>query len=590
MVDNITKHMQQAEAGLQQSGACFRLVAETAACAIMVYQGDYLCYVNQATETITGYSRDELLSMPFWQLAHPDYQDLVKQRGLARQQVEAVSPRYEVKILTKTGEDRWVDLTAGPIIFEDQAAALATAYDITDRKRAETKLQQAAGREQLLSQMAQRIRRSLNLTEILNTTVAEVRQFLQADRVFITQLERDACYTVAESVTSTWNSMMDWVPGRSAVAALQQLFARDKTGYCCIQVINNTHEVELTPFLAEYYQRTQLQAGISAPIVVDGNLFGILLINQCSHPRQWQPFEVDFLQQLTTQVEIALQQGQLYQKLQRLATSLEEQVEIRTIELKHRMQELQNLNQVKDLLLHAVSHDLKTPVQGILMLLDRLLNKFCPSEPTIVMTRSMAEQLLQSTRQQLTLLNCLIEQQQDIAPQPVIHWEPVQIAPQVHTLLAEMQPLLQQNQVHLVNHLSDQMPMIKADPYQLRQVLQQLLQNAIKHNPPEITITLSATVECFGNRPVLRCTVADNGVGVTSEQCDRLFQLYIRSIDNPHLTGIGLGLHQCRQIIRAHGGQIGVTSKPGAGASFWFTLPLVNQNREGRSLQSTAPQ
>lgn len=383
---------------------------------------------------------------------------------------------------------------------------------------------------------------------------------------------------------------MGWVPDRSAVAALQQLFTSDKTGHCCIQVVNNTHEVELTPFLAEYYQRTQLQAGISAPIVVDGNLFGVLFINQCSHPRQWQPFEVDFLQQLTTQVEIAIQQGQLYQKLQRLATSLEEQVENRTIELKHRMQELQNLNQVKDLLLHAVSHDLKTPVQGMLMLLDRLLNKFCPSEPTIAMTRSTAEQLLQSTRQQLTLLNCLIEQQQDIEPQPVTNWEPVQVATQVHTLLAEMQPLIQQNQVHLVNHLNDQMPRIKADRCQLRQVWQQLLQNAIKHNPPEITITLSATVECSGNLPVLRCTVADNGVGIIPEQCDRLFQLYIRSIDNPHLTGIGLGLHQCRQIIRAHGGQIGVTSKPGDGASFWFTLPMIDEDREGRSLQSTAPQ
>ncbi|HEY9752819.1 MAG TPA: ATP-binding protein [Coleofasciculaceae cyanobacterium] len=590
MVDNITEHMQQAEAALQQSEACFRVVAETAACAIMVCQGDYLRYVNQATETITGYRRDELLSMTFWQLAHPDYQDLVKQRGLARQQGEAVSPRYEVKILTKTGEERWVDLTAGSILFEDQPAALATAYDITDRKQAEVRLQQAAGREQLLSQMAQRIRRSLDLTEILNTTVAEVRQFLQADRVFITQLEQDACHTVAESVTPTWNSMMDWVPGRSAVSALQQLFTSNKTGHCCIQVVNNTHEVELTPFLAEYYQRTQLQAGISAPIVVDGNLFGVLLINQCSHPRQWQPFEVDFLQQLTTQVEIAIQQGQLYQKLQRLATSLEEQVENRTIELKHRMQELQNLNQVKDLLLHAVSHDLKTPVQGMLMLLDRLLNKFCPSEPTIAMTRSTAEQLLQTTRQQLTLLNCLIEQQQDIAPQPVTNWKPVQITAQVQILLTEIQPLLQQNQVHLVNHLNDQIPKVKADPYQLRQVLQQLLQNAIKHNLPKITITLSATVECSGNLPMICCTIADNGIGIRPEQCDRLFQLYIRSIDNPHLTGIGLGLHQCRQIIRAHGGQIGVTSKPGDGASFWFTLPMIDEDREGRSLQSTAPQ
>jgi signal transduction histidine kinase len=61
---------------------------------------------------------------------------------------------------------------------------------------------------------------------------------------------------------------------------------------------------------------------------------------------------------------------------------------------------------------------------------------------------------------------------------------------------------------------------------------------------------------------------------MSKQQCDRLFKLYVRGLDSQHLTGIGLGLYLCRQIIHAHGGEISVISAPQAGSTFEFTLPL----------------
>jgi signal transduction histidine kinase len=73
---------------------------------------------------------------------------------------------------------------------------------------------------------------------------------------------------------------------------------------------------------------------------------------------------------------------------------------------------------------------------------------------------------------------------------------------------------------------------------------------------------------------LLRCTVADNGIGMTQQQCDRLFDLYSRGRDQRRSLSLGLGLYMCRQIITAHNGEIGVISSPGQGATFWFTLPI----------------
>jgi signal transduction histidine kinase len=101
-------------------------------------------------------------------------------------------------------------------------------------------------------------------------------------------------------------------------------------------------------------------------------------------------------------------------------------------------------------------------------------------------------------------------------------------------------------------------------------VLENLLTNALKHNPPGLNLSWQILVE----EQMIRCILKDNGVFINQQQQKSLFKLYVRGLHTQHLTGIGLGLYQCRQIINAHGGQIGVVSAPKAGSTFWFTLPL----------------
>jgi PAS domain S-box-containing protein len=577
VVENISDR-KQAEAALQQSEARFRVIAETAACAVLVYQGSRLRYANPAAEQITEYSRDELLAIDFWNLAHPEYRELVKGRGLARQRGEAVPSRYEIKILTKSGLERWVDFAAGVGSFEGQPAGIATAYDITDRKLAEAKLVITANRERLLSEMASRIRSSLDIETILQTTVEEVRQFLKADRVFIGCFgDCGSCRAVAESVAPEWAPVLGWQISDHHVDAIKALFQSSR-----LRVINDTSQIQKTPFLAEYYQRCQVRAGMGISLYLDGQMFGVLIANQCSGPREWQPFEIELLEQLATGVEIAIKQGRLYRQKQILAADLERQVEQRTAELQQRMEDLQHLNQVKDLLLHAVSHDLRTPVQGMLMVMNQLRSRCCESE-TVSVPRSILDRMIQSSDDQLQLLNALREEPATDDCKLALACRPFSLHEVLQAALQTVEPLFLQSQVQLINQISADLPRVFANPAQIQQVLERLLTNAVKHNLPGVTIALHTDVidlDHASDNPsdsfkLIQVTVEDTGVGMTQDQCDRLFKPYVRSLDNPRRTGIGLGLYRCRQIMIAHSGQIGVTSQPGSGSKFWFTLPVA---------------
>jgi diguanylate cyclase (GGDEF)-like protein/PAS domain S-box-containing protein len=118
--------------------ANFRTLAEAVACAIFISQGKRLHYVNHAAETITGYPREDLLTMDFWDLVHPDCRELVLDRGGARQ---GAAERYEIKILTKNGDERWLDISTAWIEFDGMLASLVSAFDVTERKHAEENVQ-----------------------------------------------------------------------------------------------------------------------------------------------------------------------------------------------------------------------------------------------------------------------------------------------------------------------------------------------------------------------------------------------------------------------------------------------------------------
>jgi len=244
---------------------------------------------------------------------------------------------------------------------------------------------------------------------------------------------------------------------------------------------------------------------------------------------------------------------------------LQKQLREQNAQLQEKMLELQDLNSLKEEFLHAVSHDLRTPIMGTLLVLKNLQSK---AGETVPVSRSILERMIHSSDRQLNLLNSLLETHSNEMQGILLCCEPVQLSAMIQDLTADLEPLLIKNQVKVTNLIPLDLPFVNGDPLQLRRVFENLLTNALNHNPPGLTLTLRATLE----QEMIRCIVQDNGVGMQQAHCEMVFERYVRG-SHTRSTGIGLGLYLCRQIITAHGGQIGVNSIPGVGTTFWLTLP-----------------
>jgi len=301
--------------------------------------------------------------------------------------------------------------------------------------------------------------------------------------------------------------------------------------------------------------------------------------------------------------------------------NLQQQLQEQNQRLQQEISDREKAEQALRVFLHSISHDLRNPVTGMLMVLKNLLNRpwsvvsrdvpaerlsglGSEQEPTTdteqqtIPLRSMLERMATSCERQLNLINSLVESHEYEVWGVPLECQPVSLHQLTQRLVEEWQPMLKSNQATLKNLVSAELPPLYADPNQLWRVFSNLIANALKHNPPGITLTLSAEVinqelgererrqgevensqsnnqQPTTNNKMLRCCVADDGVGMTTEQCDRLFELYTRGTSVRRTAGLGLGLYLCRQIITAHGGEIGVITRPKCGASFWFTLPVL---------------
>jgi PAS domain S-box-containing protein len=247
---------------------------------------------------------------------------------------------------------------------------VAIKQDISDRKQNELATQQQTERERMIQAITGRIRQSLDLNQILYTTVTEVRQVLAADRVLIYRFNSDwSGVVIAESISEGWQSLLGIQMANTYFIETEgQLYLQEKS-----RAINDIYTAGLAPCHIEMLEQIQVKAKLVVPILQENNhLWGLLIAHHCQSPRQWQPFEIALQQQLATQIAIAIQQSELYEQVQTLNTNLELQVQERTAQLQQALDFEALLKRITDKVRDSLdeSQILQTAVQELATELD----------------------------------------------------------------------------------------------------------------------------------------------------------------------------------------------------------------------------
>jgi len=241
------------------------------------------------------------------------------------------------------------------------------------------------------------------------------------------------------------------------------------------------------------------------------------------------------------------------------------------VETKELAAKLQRTNEQKDEFLADTSHEFKTPLHGMLNLSESVLNR----ESAGMEERSIREMntVLSVGRRMSVLLNDLLDVQGLQEDGLKLQKKGIRLQPIVTGILDMMQYHIQAKDLHMVNQIPDDFPLLYADENRVTQIMLNLIHNAIKYtNEGEILIKASI------QNGKAHITVQDTGVGIDKELLERLFEPYERDEDNAILmeSGLGLGLSISQKLVELHGGTMEVSSTPGKGSAFTFSLQLAS--------------
>ncbi len=508
---------------------------------------------DRATEAY-GCSLAGLQQKAVVELCPPD------QRADFRQSAERLQAEgravFETVHQRQDGSTFPIEISARLVQIGGATYNLVIGRDITERKRAEEEVRRNLERIQALREIDQAIASTLNLDAIFNVLLERIDTFLLYPaatmvRLFNQQTRELEFFTCRNLDKDEWKARDASSQGGRAKVVFETkepLLIRN------VQTDPRTWE-------PEFFRKHGLVSYLGVPLTAKGKPLGVLSL-YTKQEHEFSKEEVDFLSTLAGQAAIAVQNSQLY-----------EQTKKQTEELKKTIAELKTANQVKNQFLSVMSHELRTPLNVVLgytgMLRDGMLGEIPPEQKKVL------GKVINRAGDLLTLIRDILQATQIESRSVIVERRLVDLLNFLDKLRTGYDPTLDK-EVNFVWDYPRDLPPVITDSEKLKQILQNLIHNAIKFTEKG-SVTITARIkEGIRQRQFVEFKVADSGIGMPKELLPVIFEKFTQadSTETRLYGGVGLGLYIVKEFTELLGGTVQVESEPEKGSTFTVTLPL----------------
>ena len=462
-------------------------------------------------------------------------------------------------------------------ISHDGGLAMVTAFrDITERQRAAAELNLEQGRLQ------QQYRRQVALTKLSvltgeSTEVARVLDCIVETAATVLRVEGGACLLLQENdalALAASHLPRATAAGFDAVVQMARVSDWIRENRETFVASNITNE---DPF-AVNHPVSFVTAYLGVPLLDGEKLLGIFYLLEAEEPRHFQPDEMDFIAELAGRAALAIAKARLYAQLNEANQRLQKQsalLQIQNEELAQAKTQAEAASEAKSEFLAKISHELRTPMNGVIGMTDYLLTTELTADQ-----RDSADAVRTSADRLFTQIDRILDfsrLESDAFPATPVEFG---LPDLVRPLAARGETLLQGRPIVIQTDFAPDLPLrVRGDAGSLQRALWNLIDNAMRFTEHgEITVLAAAgpAQPPEPGRVLLKLTVRDTGRGIPSSAQARLFDPFAQvdnSLGRSH-EGLGLGLSTAKRLVEKMRGRITVESLAGHGSAFTISVPV----------------